>query len=345
MQCTNDRTEARPEGVPRARGLAIAGLLLAALASLPGCGGSGSTAAAPVPTPSPSPTPSPPAVDTLETVTLPGFPHTVDLYEAAGGRRAIVFLHGGSGGSYQVAHGLGLNSNLGPATQASVDWDWLHANGVMAVFPQGQHIDSAPNGTTWSNHAMDSGVDDVAFLQALSAYLRTRFGFTSVALAGHSMGGTMVNRMWCESPATFDAYVSLAGPASHYYTLAGSPCAPPSKAPYMGIIGSTDTIMQTTGKWEAATWLINPLVSLSPGFLDPLVIGEWVQHGARASQRCGEMPVPGDGVVSGTVQTWSNCGGAIVQRLVDGADHGIDSLEAVSGTPMRDFVASFTAGR
>ncbi|HSW05269.1 alpha/beta hydrolase family esterase [Aquabacterium sp.] len=310
-----------------------------------------SPAPPPVPSPPPPPPPPPPASDTLSTIKLPGFPHTIDVYAAAGATRAIVFLHGGAGNSCHMANSIGLNSGTCPATVTTINWAWLAANHVLALFPQGQTFSTtqAPNGFTWSNHAMNSGQDDVAFLQTLSAYIRTQYGMTSVSLVGYSMGGTMANRMWCESPNTFNAYVAIAGPASHYYTDPNTPCLPTRTMPYMGIIGSADPIMQNFNAqgslWAADLWTLNPVLTLSPSFLDPRVIGEWVQHGRRSSLRCGETPALNGGVVNGAVETWSNCGGDIIERLVDGADHSIASIERFTTTPLRDSIAAFTQGR
>lgn len=317
------------------RVLAAAG----ALAVLAACGGSGGTTTA-------EPGPVTGTGDRLLTAQrIAGFPHDIDIYAPEGATRAVVILHGGLGRNYSIAATLGLNLNVvsgnpNPPTATTVDWAWLRANKIIAVFPQGQAAPGTVDATTWNNHAMDSGQNDVAFLQQLAAYLRSSFGVARVGLAGHSMGGTMTNRMWCESPATFDAYVAMAGPASAYYLGTGTPCQPSAVARYMGIIGSADTVMQDAD-WTAQRWTIAPILSGTPGFVEPDVIGEWVQHGRRAALRCGETPVLETKTSANTTETWTACGGAIVQNRVLGANHGIDQMERVRNRRMVDDIAAF----
>jgi poly(3-hydroxybutyrate) depolymerase len=233
----------------------LAGLLAAA--SLGACGGGGSEGGS-------SGSPPPAVADTLLSITVAGYPHAVNVYRTAGATRAIVLLHGGGGDLNAVAYQVGLNSSATQTSDATINWAWLDANKVTLVVPQGQHIASNPGATTWSNHAMTSGQDDAAFLQALAAKVRSDYGLADITLMGHSMGGVMTNRMWCESNATFNRYVSLAGPASSSYNQAATPCAPGSAAaPYLGIIGDSDSVMQTSGAWEAATWTVNPVLVAS----------------------------------------------------------------------------------
>jgi poly(3-hydroxybutyrate) depolymerase len=317
------------------RGL-LAAVTLAALGACGGGGGGGSTVFV-----------ESPMGATLSTAQRVGnFPHDVDFYVPANPRRAIVFLHGGLGRNFSIAHQLGLNTNGSavspePPTSGTVDWAWLDANGVIAVFPQGQVAPAANsvNATTWNNWAMDSGQNDVAFLQALAAQVRRTYGVNKVALAGHSMGGVMVNRMWCESPATFDSYVAMAGPASSHFLTA--PCQPSTVKPYMGIIGSTDSVMQNSD-WTAQQWTIVPVLSSTPGFVDPQVIGEWVQHARRVALRCGaSAPALDSNTAGNSTETWSGCSGSVVLNRVLGADHGINSMESVRGRRMVDDLAAF----
>jgi polyhydroxybutyrate depolymerase len=311
------------------------------VAGCSGGGGSPAPATSPAPQPSP-PSPPPPAVNELKVgVKLAGFPHPVDIYAPAGATRALVVLHGGSGRNYLIANSLGINLTTDPPTSTAVNWTWLAAQKLIAVFPQGQTIPEAPSSFTWNNHAMVSGQDDQAFLVALAAYTRSTYGVSKVAVAGHSMGGTMVNRMWCQSPTTFDAHIALAGPASAYFLGVGTACQPSTPAPYMGIIGSSDTIMQTGAGWDVPTWVISPLVSKTAAFVNDTVVAEWAQHQRRAGLRCAQSPLLADKQVSGQVETWSHCNGSIVVRQVLNADHGINSLEARAGKSMVDYIVEF----
>lgn len=308
----------------------VAPLLIAACFLVASCGGGGGSGGTPV--------------DSEFSITLPGFPHQIDIYDTAGADKAVVFLHGALGTNYRFAFDLGLNSVDAPPTGATVNWPWLEANRILAVFPQGQARSGV--GYTWNNHVMDSGQDDVAFLQALATYIRTQYGISTVYIVGHSNGGMMVNRMWCESPDTFSAYVAIAGPTSNYYSDALTPCAPAVVKPYYGIVGELDNVLQVTGNWDAQTWTINPIlvVADAANFVDPILIAEWRQHQARSQLMCGQAPVDADKTSDGSVETWTNCSGRIeLQRGLSGG-HLIELLEAAFGTRMIDLVAAFVGG-
>lgn len=319
--------------------LALAVLLLS-LGLLSACGGGGS-----------SDGPAPPAaLDQLVSTTVAGHPHAVNVYRVAGATRAIVLLHGGGGDLNAVAHQAGLNSSATSTATGTVNWAWLDANRVTLVVPQGQHIASNPGATTWSNHAMTSGQDDKAFLQALAAKIRSEYGLADITLMGHSMGGVMTNRLWCESPATFNRYVSLAGPASSTFSQPGTPCAPGSTPPpYMGIIGDSDSVMQTAGVWEAATWSVNPVwvASSAEAWVNAVVIGEFHQQQARTAMACGGLLDSRAFTVAGNVDTWTSCSGRLVLKRVRGADHGVASLDAQMGSAssvdVMDAVMGFAA--
>lgn len=301
-------------------------MTLTAAISIAACGGGGDSGS----------TQPPAAVDQLVTTTMNGDPlQTVDIYNTAGATRAIVLLHGGAGNKSAVAYQVGLNSDTSTTTFSTINWAWLDANKVMLVVPQGQHIASEPNATTWRNYAMNSGRDDVAFLQALAAKIRTDYGISNITLMGHSMGGVMTNRMWCESPNTFNAYVSLAGPASSEFNNGATPCNPGIAAkPYMGIIGDSDEVMQTAGVWEAATWTVNPVVVQASvtAWDNNVVIGEFHQQQTRTNIVCNDTLASQAFVHSGNVDTWTSCAGKLVLKRVLGAEHGVASIDTQMGT-------------
>lgn len=329
-----------PPTPPAARLPALAGLMLT-LSLMTACGGGGS---------SDKPTEPPTATDQLVSTTVAGYPHAVNVYRTAGATRAIVLLHGGGGDLNAVAYQVGLNSSATDTTTATIHWAWLDANKVTLVIPQGQHLASNPGATTWSNYAMTSGQDDKAFLQALAAKIRSEYGLADITLMGHSMGGAMTNRMWCESPATFNRHVSLAGPASSTFNQAATPCAPGSAAtPYLGLIGDSDSIMQTAGAWEAATWSVNPVVVASSveAWVNRIVIGEFHQQQARTAMVCGGTLDSNGFTTAGNVDTWTTCSGKLVLKRVRGADHGVASLDAQMGAAsaldVMDAVMAFAA--
>ena len=319
-------------------------ILLAAAISVAACGGGGDGGSSSTPTPVP--------VDQLVTTTVAGYPDAaVDIYNTAGATRAIVLLHGGGGNKSAIAYQVGLNTDTSTTTFGTINWTWLDANKVMLVVPQGQHISSEPNATTWRNYAMNSGQDDKAFLQALAAKIRSEYGVANITLMGHSMGGVMTNRMWCESAGTFNAYVSLAGPASSEFNKAATPCAPGSAAkPYMGIIGDSDEVMQTAGVWEAATWTVNPVVVQASvtAWDNNVVIGEFHQQQARTSIVCSGTLASQAFVNSGNVDTWTTCAGKLVLKRVLGAEHGVASIDAQMGSSsnldVMNAVVAFVSG-
>lgn len=278
----------------------------------------------------------------ISNISVPGFPHKVAVYKPEGATRAIVFLHGGGGTNYGLAYSLGLNSAKAEPTTNTADWPWLVSNKTIAIFPQGENIPTAPFAAGWSNHTMTSGQDDVAFLKALATYVTTNYGISDITLVGHSMGGAMTNRMWCESPTTFKAYVSLAGPASSYYLDPNTPCAPGANvAPYYGIFAGSDEVMQNSGKWDAATWRLSALVSSGSAFLNPTMIGEWQQYVRRAQLMCGETPQLSDKSSTGTVDSWSNCGGRLRLWDVLQSQHAVESIQDNAGTPLINLTADF----
>ncbi|WP_028082055.1 alpha/beta hydrolase family esterase [Solimonas soli] len=304
-------------------------LALSGLLALCACGGGDGATPAPV--------------DGLDTVTLPGYPHSIDVYGVDDADKAVVILHGLGDHNYGIAHALGLNGNDGPPSEASVDFARLRARKIMAVLPQGQAIGA--NAYTWDNHVMRSGEDDVAFLEALADYIRQRYGVSKVYLMGHSNGGMMANRFWCESPQTFDGYVAIAGPASEFYL--DHACAPSVAQPYYGIIGNSDQVLGVDGDWAAATWTVTPLlVQASPpgSWVDPTLIGEWQVHQRHARLACGATPTLLQAARSGNVDTWTDCDGRLkVQRVFTG-EHKIASLESAAGFSLFDAAADFIDG-
>lgn len=280
------------------------------------------------------------ASHTLETgVSIAGFPHKVDVYRPAGATRAIVFLHGHGGRNWQIAYDLGINRRYLPVTAKSVDWTALVRLGVIAVFPQGQ-VQAPSVLPTWSNHVFDSGQDDVAFLAALSSHVRQSWGATRVALSGHSSGGTMTARMWCEGTPSYEAYFSIAGPmTSAGYPSHGQTCTPLAPRPYAMAVGDHDTKLPLF-----AIGNLQPTPEqIDAGLTDTILVSEWMRHRDRGTVVCGALTEL-DGAERTTAGiTWSACGGGLAYTVVPGADHPIASLEQFAGQRMLDWVASFVA--
>ncbi len=275
----------------------------------------------------------------LFSITLPGFPHQIDFYNPIGATKALVFLHGGAGRSYIVAFDLGINLETNPPAMDTVNWAWLEEEKVLAVFPQGQTISSS-FATTWNNHVMDSGQDDVAFLQTLSAYIRHQFLINEIYLGGFSMGGVMANRMWCESPETFSGYIAVAGPASSYYL--SNPCKPSIFQPYLGIFGGMDPILQTEGNWNEPILSIAPILANGPSFVNPEIINEWESYQYRVQFACDEFPIDSDKISNGSTEAWHNCEERYELQFAPLGIHSIKSLEKETGSKIIDHIVNFT---
>jgi poly(3-hydroxybutyrate) depolymerase len=316
----------------------------AALAVLCGCGGGNAEdAVASISAQQASIVAATPSASTLDVdVTLPGFVHRIDFYEAEGADKAIVFLHGGGGSKEHFAYNLGLNTRDAPPTQASTNWAWLEGRKVLAVFPQGQSLPEAAPATTWNNHVMDSGQNDVAFLQALAAHIKRQYGIDQIHVVGHSNGGMMVNRMWCESPDTFGAHVALAGPPSDYYLAPATPCTPALKRPYLGVVGALDSMLQVPGHWDDPTWTLDPSQTGGPAFVDPVLAGEWRFFQGRAAGVCAELAQADAPHSMATVEAWRACGGRLQLQKWLNADHDLN-MPAANGqsAPVLDAAYAF----
>jgi polyhydroxybutyrate depolymerase len=245
----------------------------------------------------------------LKNLRLSGHAQPFDVYAPKAAKRVVIFLHGGLGKKESSANQLGINKNDIP------DEAWLRSQETAFVFPQGSAIAEAPLATTWTNYVMNSGQDDMSFLKALQSALRagnvhqSLASISKVYVAGHSNGGMMANRLWCEASADFDGFAAFAGPASVVlHPLNGtSRCNPTSPKPYFGMIGANDETIQTTGNWARDVWTINPSLASNASFVNPMlsmrkhsiesrasepfVLNPWVcrQLGAVEKSQCGAI--------------------------------------------------------
>lgn len=279
-----------------------------------------------------------PAGAVLETgVRLPGYPHAIDVYRPAGATRVMVFLHGHGGYAWQAAYNLGINRRSQVAVEGNVDWALLQRLGIIAVFPQGQAKDAA-SPATWSNRVFDSGQDDVSFLSALAAHARDTWGATQVSLAGHSAGGTMTGRMWCEQTAAFDAYYSVAGPMpapsdDHF----AYNCTPTVAAPYAMVVGDQDRVLP---KFSAERVKPTPQ-QVAAGLLNATLAAEWLRHGHRGAATCGEYTALTGAAPKAYGPVWQACDGGVQYTVVRGADHPMSSIQARTGEPLLDWIVQF----
>lgn len=207
---------------------------------------------------------------------------------------------------------------------------------------------------------MTSGQDDMAFLQSLASYITTHYHITNIYLAGHSNGGMMVNRVWCENPGLFKGYIAMSGPASDYYFVpppntpptpplnaaaSQTACNPTTVQPYLGIVGAQDAVLQVaTYGFANPTYAISDLLTTSPAMLDPVLIGEWYQQSkVRAPLMCSDtsLDVNSPTTDDGATKTWISCSGRLQLKEVVNAGHGIDALQTSSGYQMIDLMVGF----
>lgn len=291
--------------------------------------------------PAPAAVAGPAGVATTNTMqvatTIPGFPHTVDVYRPAGATKAIVFLHGLGGYSWQIAHDLGLNSEMSPPTMNTVNWAWLTQNGVMAIFPQGQ-IPAGSALPTWSDYVQTSGANDVGFLKALSSYVKTQYGATEVSLSGHSNGGAMTARIWCEATASYKTFVSLAGPMpSTTYPVSAPTCTPQTAAPFYAVIGGADATLQGFSRGA----MTPTAQQISVGLTNSILVSEWSRHRDRSNKVCGEVALLTPTSTATYGPTWNACSTRVRYTVVTKADHPITSLEQYTGMKMVDLIRGF----
>jgi len=288
------------------------------------------------------------ALVTAKDLKIAGHSQPFDVYFPTNAKRVVVFLHGGLGKKEISPNQIGVTIDGAP------DAVWLASKETAFVFPQGSAIAAAPAATTWSNYVMTSGEDDVAFLSALADTVRagtiapTIPAVARVYVAGHSNGGMMANRLWCEASTRFDGFAAFAGPASESLRAGGSaPCAPSAPKPYLGVIGSADDTIQTTGNWANPIWTVDPKLTSGPSFVDPDVVNEETFHReVRVPKVCAAAATAP--VDAGTTTTWSDCADKVRLVRVNGADHCLkstaacaSSLEGTLGQPLRDLLVGF----
>lgn len=119
----------------------------------------------------------------------------------------VLALHGGGGHAAHMAD----DAHYGlPSAADRAGW--------IIAFPNGHSRWPGGRLATWNaghccGEARDQGVDDVAFLRALVAELRTHLDIDPgrVFAMGMSNGGMMSHRLACEAPDLFRAVASVAG--------------------------------------------------------------------------------------------------------------------------------------
>jgi pimeloyl-ACP methyl ester carboxylesterase len=283
----------------------------------------------------------------LDVPLAPGFPHLVDHLrptEVTADTTAIVLLHGGGGTKHQVVYSLGIKTDDTPSYATGYDAAYLDAHDIALIVPQGQAVPEHPGATTWSNTIMTSGQDDLAALTALADTLRDE-GYGRVVLMGHSMGGSMANRFWCEAPAVFDAYGSSAGPRSNDVDAT---CAPTVFRPYLHVTGMNDRVIQLVedrpgalpdlAHHDAETLTLDDRARvLSSGAFvhaPPEFRNELSSFDDRVTAMCAEpgpLPVDAPPTDDWDTRTYTACDGDLQMVLLADRDHCLGGEDAAGG--------------
>ena len=222
--------------------------------------------------------------------------------------------------------------------------------GVAWIFPQGQALE--PMVSTWSNRVMRSGVDDLSFLRDLSAWISTTLQVNNRTLAGHSNGGMMAHRVWCEESALFERYMGVSGPASVAYDQVhpakDTLCT--GNAPYWAIIGNRDRVINV--QLDEDFWSIRNASTDNRLYERDRenVINEQRAHKIiRVPRMCQVALNDNQGVETqiGSITQWDACRGRILlwlvnQRLSTENGHSIDQLEARGEFSLAEELSSWT---
>ena len=183
---------------------------------------------------------------------------------------------------------------------------------------------------TWSNHVMTSGQDDVAFLQALADYIQEMHNPSYLYLSGHSNGGMMANRMWCETGSKiFDAFIAFDGPASELYHMDRQsndienylPCPVPTEGvskvpPFLSVLAFKDHVVGNTPEHNMGenTWKLprKTYILANYAYSHRELLNDWfVYERLRAPVTCGEFPNRTQFHTGSNINLWSACEGRV----------------------------------
>ena len=212
---------------------------------------------------------------------------------------------------------------------------------------------------------MTSGQDDVAFLQALADYIRANHHPSKLYLSGHSNGGMMTNRMWCETGSKiFDAFVSFDGPASELYNRDPQakdsknylPCPVPSEGasrvpPFLSVVAFKDSVVGNTPEqnMDETIWKLpmKTYTLASYAYTHLGLLNDWVTYERlRAPVVCGQTPSRTQFYTRSNIKYWSACKGrvgvvAFMEPLANcsylAEGHCIQYLQVGLGVGLLDF--------
>ncbi len=180
-------------------------------------------------------------------VTLVAGTHTLQLTHAGLARKALVHVPRGVDPAQPVPLLLAFHGGGGHAEFMADDARYglvslAEREGVVVVFPNGYSRLPGGRFATWNagsccGEARDRGVDDVGFVRALVAHLKTRLNVDArrIHATGMSNGGMLAHRLACEAADLFTAVAAVAG------TDGTAHCAPARPVPVLHIHARNDT--------------------------------------------------------------------------------------------------------
>lgn len=178
------------------------------------------------------------------TLVVPGFedrPVLMVVPEGEGARDAVVMLHGGGQTGAIARH----------VTRYAAAAD---ARGMVSVFPDG--IDGVWRAGSNESIEMEDGIDDVAFLSALSDALAEQVCVDRVLAAGFSNGSMMIQRWACTATGV-DAIVAAGG------TRVDTEACDQPAVPVLYVHGTDDPVVTYDGSESPETGVAWPSVELT----------------------------------------------------------------------------------
>jgi polyhydroxybutyrate depolymerase len=190
---------------------------------------------------------------------VPGWPgRQYDLHVPKGYSGAlaslVVFFHGGGGNSYG---NFRISCPGGDPKSPECMSGLSDREGFVVIYPNGTASKLLPNTRTWnagggneyvcvSGDACKANVDDVAYMRALLADLRSVVSIDAhrIYATGISNGAALSHRFACLMPDVFAAIAPVAG-ANQYETT--KQCNPRERVAVMQIHGSEDTAWPYSG--------------------------------------------------------------------------------------------------
>lgn len=187
---------------------------------------------------------------------------------------------------------------------------------------------------------MNSGVDDVSFLSDLSSYVRdpsSKWNAPTVFIAGHSNGGMMTNRIWCERPSDFAGFATFSGPPSEVYDPREPSvvCIGSTTSPILSVFGDADTELQVKGHEADHIWTCARTWFAKYAFLDPNVVNDidfLVEK--RAPAACQQKPTGQPTSSTQQADFFDACSGQVGVMKLKGSEHSVDSLQEHLGNSL-----------